>query len=174
VGFGEAVEIEHGAARLHGRVLEIGRDVAVVEVFEGTSGLTLGGTRVRFLARPLEVDVDIDMLGRSFDGRGEPIDGGAAPAADRHCVDGVPINCRPGLPPRLIQTGVSAIGSEPWCGAEAHLLGGTSPARCSQVVLSPPARRAGFAVVFAAIGVRHDVADSFRRPGGVEPRARCS
>jgi len=172
VGFGEAVEIEHGAARLHGRVLEIGREVAIVEVFEGTTGLTLGGTRVRFLARPLEVDVDVDMLGRSFDGRGEPIDGGAAPfAADRRNVNGVPINpVARDFPRDFIQTGVSAID-----GMNTLVRGQKLPifsasglphdALAAQVVRQArlPGEEGGFAVVFAAIGVRHDVADSFRR-----------
>jgi V/A-type H+-transporting ATPase subunit B len=172
VGFGEAVELEHAGVRLHGRVLEVGRDAAVVEVFEGTAGLTLGGTRVRFLARPLEVDVDVDMLGRTFSGRGEPLDGGAPPlAAERRDVNGMPINpVARDFPRDFIQTGVSAID-----GMNTLVRGQKLPifsaaglphdALAAQVVRQArlPGEEAGFAVVFAAVGVRHDVAEAFRR-----------
>jgi V/A-type H+-transporting ATPase subunit B len=172
VGYGEAVELEHAGVRRHGRVLEVGHDVAVVEVFEGTSGLTLAGTRARFRARPFEVAVGLEMLGRSFNGRGDPIDGAPIPlAAERRDVNGMPINpVARDFPRDFIETGVSAID-----GMNTLVRGQKLPifsvsglphdALAAQVVRQArlPGEESEFAVVFAAIGVRHDVAESFRR-----------
>ena len=172
IGYGEAVEIEHAGRLLHGRVLEVGRGVAVVEVFEGTAGLALRATRVRFLARPLETPVGIEMLGRTFDGRGEPLDGGPRPlAAELRDVNGMPINpVARDFPRDFIQTGVSAID-----GMNTLVRGQKLPifsasglhhdSLVAQVVRQArlPGEESEFAVVFAAIGVRHDVAESFRR-----------
>lgn len=172
VGYGEAVEIEHGPLRLHGRVLEVGREAAVVEVFEGTAGLTLGETRVSFLARPLEIDVDAQMLGRTFSGRGEPIDGGPAPlTAERRDVNGLPINpVARDFPRDFIQTGISAIDGMNTLvrGQKLPIFSGSGlshDALAAQVVRQArlPGEESAFAVVFAAVGVRHDVAQAFRR-----------
>jgi V/A-type H+-transporting ATPase subunit B len=172
VGYGEAVEIEHAGRLLHGRVLEVGRDVAVVEVFEGTAGLALRATCLRFLGRPLETPVGPEMLGRTFDGRGEPRDGGPRPlAADLRDVNGAPINpVARDFPRDFIQTGVSAID-----GMNTLVRGQKLPIFsasglphdqvAAQVVRQArlPGEESEFAVVFAAIGVRHDVAEAFRR-----------
>jgi len=172
VGFGEAVLIECSGARLHGRVLEVGRDVAVVEVFEGTTSLSLGATRLRFLGRPLEAPVGVEMLGRSFDGRGDPIDGGPPPlTAERRDVNGSPINpVARDYPREFVQTGISAID-----GMNTLVRGQKLPifsasglphdALAAQVVRQAclPGAESEFAVVFAAIGVKHDVAEIFRR-----------
>ena len=172
VSYGEAVEIECGARRLHGRVLEVGRDLAVVEVFEGTASLTLDDTQLRFLGRPLEAPVGIEMLGRTFNGRGDPIDGGPpALADDLRDVNGVPINpVARDYPREFIQTGVSAID-----GMNTLVRGQKLPifsasglphdALAAQVVRQACLRgeESQFAVVFAAIGVKHDVAQVFRR-----------
>jgi V/A-type H+-transporting ATPase subunit B len=172
VGYGEAVEIESAGRRLHGRVLEVGRDVAVVEVFEGTADLDLGGTRVRFLGRPLQVPVGAEMLGRTLDGRGEPIDGGPPPLeAEWRDVNGAPINpVARDFPRDFIETGVSAID-----GMNTLVRGQKLPlfsasglphdTLAAQIVRQAklPGEHTEFAVVFAAIGVKHDVALAFRR-----------
>jgi V/A-type H+-transporting ATPase subunit B len=172
VGYGEAVALECAGVPLHGRVLEIGREAAVIEVFEGTASLSLAATRVRFLGRPLEAPVGVEMLGRSFDGRGEPIDGGPPPlTAERRDVNGSPINpVARDYPREFIQTGVSAID-----GMNTLVRGQKLPifsasglphdALAAQIVRQAclPGEESDFAVVFAAIGVKHDVAEAFRR-----------
>jgi V/A-type H+-transporting ATPase subunit B len=172
VSFAEAVELECGGAWLHGRVLEVGRDVAVVEVFEGTANLALAGTRVRFLGRSLQVPVGIDMLGRTFNGRGDPIDGAPRPFASQwRDVNGVPINpVARDYPREFIQTGISAIDGMNTLvrGQKLPLFSASGLPHdevASQVVrqASLPGERGEFAVVFAAIGVKHEVAQVFRR-----------
>jgi V/A-type H+-transporting ATPase subunit B len=172
VGYGDAVEIEQRGRRLHGRVLAVGSDAAVVEVFEGTMGLSLPEVEVRFLGRPLEAPVGLEMLGRSFDGRGEPVDGGPRPLlVERRDVNGAPINpIARDYPRDFIQTGVSAID-----GMNTLVRGQKLPifsasglshdALAAQIVRQArlPGEESEFAVVFAAIGVSHDVAASFRR-----------
>jgi V/A-type H+-transporting ATPase subunit B len=112
VGYGEVAEIylPSGEKRL-GSVLEVGAGIAVVEVFVGTTGLTVEDTGVRFIGRPLELPVSIEMLGRVFNGRGEPIDGAPPPFATKWLdVNGSPINPTAREYPRdFIQTGLSAI-----------------------------------------------------------------
>jgi V/A-type H+-transporting ATPase subunit B len=172
VGYGEAAEIDCDGATLRGRVLEVGEDAAVVEVFERTAGLALASTRVRFLGRPLEIPVGAEMLGRTFDGRGDPIDGGPPPLmADRRDVNGMPINpVARDYPREFIQTGISAID-----GMNTLVRGQKLPifsasglphdALAAQVVRQAclPGQESEFVVVFAAIGVKHDVAQAFRR-----------
>jgi V/A-type H+-transporting ATPase subunit B len=172
VSYGEAVEIESAGARLHGRVVEIGREVALVEVFEGTARLSLEGTRVRFLGHPLETPVGEDMLGRTFNARGEPIDGAPAPlAADQRDVNGVPINpVARDYPREFVQTGISAID-----GMNTLVRGQKLPIfsasglphdlLAAQIVRQATllGEETQFAVVFAAIGVKHEVAQGFRR-----------
>jgi V/A-type H+-transporting ATPase subunit B len=172
VGFGEEVELESRGERLHGRVLEVGTDVAVVEVFEGTARLSLPDTRLRFLARPLATPVGEEMLGRSFDGRGEPLDGEPPPlACELRDVNGLPINpVARDYPRDFIQTGVSAID-----GMNTLVRGQKLPifsasglphdALAAQIVRQArlPGEESSFAVVFAAIGVKYEVAQAFRR-----------
>ncbi|MCP8318228.1 MAG: V-type ATP synthase subunit B, partial [Candidatus Methylarchaceae archaeon HK01B] len=83
VAFDELVEVESpdGGRRL-GKVLEVGEGRAVVEVFEGTSGISIVGTRARFLGRTMEIPVSSDLLGRIFDGIGRPVDGLAEPLSE--------------------------------------------------------------------------------------------
>ncbi len=77
VKFEELVDIEtQSGERRRGRVLEINGDVAVVQLFEGSAGINLKETKVRFLGKPLELGVSQDMIGRVFDGLGRPIDDG--------------------------------------------------------------------------------------------------
>jgi len=112
-GFDEQVEIVVPDSRpRHGRVLSISDEVAVIEVFEGTSGLNQASTRVRFLGRPFEIVVSREeVLGRVFGGLGQPLDGGPIPSkGERRDVNGFPINpVARAYPEEFIQTGISAI-----------------------------------------------------------------
>jgi len=185
VGYDEVVEIIDAQKRIRrGRVLEVGEDIAVVEVFAGTTGLSIEGTQVRFLGHPTHMPVSTEMLGRVFDGLGNPIDGGPAPLAERWAdVNGQPINPTARIYPRdMIQTGISAID-----GMNTLVLGQKLPIfsgsglphdkLAAQIVRQAAIlsdtegsesqetanREAGqSAIVFAALGVKHDVAEFFR------------
>ncbi|RLC70575.1 MAG: V-type ATP synthase subunit B [Chloroflexi bacterium] len=179
VGYDEVVEVFDSRGRLRrGRVLEVGEDIAVVEVFAGTTGLSIDDTRVRFLGEPLRIPVTEEMLGRVFDGLGEPIDGGPEPLADHYAdINGQPINPTARVYPRdYIQTGISAIDGMNTLvmGQKLPLFSGSGLPHdqlaaqiVRQATLGAPAgeassRTAQFAIVFAAMGVKHDVAAYFR------------
>jgi V/A-type H+-transporting ATPase subunit B len=179
VGYDEVVEIVDPQGRLRqGRVLEVGEDTAVAEVFAGTTGLSIEDTHVRFLGQPLHIPVAEEMLGRIFDGMGEPVDGGPQPLADQYAdVNGQPINPTARIYPRAyIQTGISAID-----GMNALVMGQKLPifsgsglphdqlaaqivrqATLGAPVGETPSQSEQFAIVFAAMGVKHDVAAYFR------------
>ena len=180
VGYDEVVEIQDSRGRLRrGRVLEVGEGVAVVQVFAGSTGLSIDGTRVRFLGTTLHMPVAEEMLGRIFDGLGNPIDGGPQPLTDRYAdVNGQPINPTARVYPRdYIQTGISSID-----GLNTLLRGQKLPifsgagiphdqltaqivrqATLGRVAGAPQSESEQFAIVFAAMGVKNDVADYFRR-----------
>ncbi|MGC9393731.1 MAG: V-type ATP synthase subunit B [Anaerolineae bacterium] len=175
VGYDEVVEIIDPRGRIrHGRVLEVGEEAAVVEVFAGTTGLSIDDTNVRFQGHPMQIPVSQEMLGRTFDGLGVPIDGGPMPLADRWAdVNGQPINPTARIYPRdIIQTGISAFD-----GMNALVLGQKLPIfsgsglphnqLAAQIVRQSniptiSKEQQQFAVVFAAMGIKHDVADFFR------------
>ena len=94
VSYDEVVEIRDSQNRLrHGRVLEVGEKFSVIQIFEGSTGLSIDGPRVRFLGDTLRIPVAEEMLGRVFDGLGNPIDGGPQPLTDKYAdVNGQPIN----------------------------------------------------------------------------------
>ena len=173
VGFDEIVEIidPAGRARL-ARVLDISDTQAVVQVLEGTTGLSNAATRVRFLGESFRLPVSKNMLGRVFDGLGRPFDGGPPPlAADRRDVNGMPINPYARRYPReFIQTGVSALD-----GMNALVRGQKLPIfsgnglphdrLAAQIVRQARLLESTveFSIVFAALGVKHDVAEFFIR-----------
>ncbi|MEM3254735.1 MAG: HAS-barrel domain-containing protein, partial [Fervidicoccaceae archaeon] len=112
VAFDELVEVELSSGeKRRGRVLDVSRGVAVIQVFEGTTGISTTGTIVRFLGKTLELGVSEDMLGRIFNGLGDPIDGGPSIIADdKRDINGEPLNpSSRAYPKDFIQTGVSAI-----------------------------------------------------------------
>ena len=112
VGYDELVEISDPAGHLRlGRVLDISETHAVVQVLEGTTGLSSRTLQARFLGESFRLPVSRNMLGRVFDGLGRPLDGGPPPlSADRRDVNGMPINPFARRYPReFIQTGLSAI-----------------------------------------------------------------
>ncbi|MCK6555830.1 V-type ATP synthase subunit B [Candidatus Binatia bacterium] len=173
VGYGELAEIVSPTGQtLHGRVLELRHDLAVVEVLEGTSELSVAETRVRFLGHPLQVPVAREMLGRVFDGLGRPLDGAPPPLAEAlRDVNGEPINpVRRDYPRDCIQTGISTIDGMNTLvrGQKLPIFSGSGlphDALAAQIVRQATIPGAGeqFAVVFAAIGVNHDVAAFFQR-----------
>lgn len=112
VGYDEIVEIEApGGGEKRGQVLEVEEGRAVVQVFEGTSGLDSSETKVRFTGSSMEFPVSMDLMGRVFSGRGDPIDGGPEIIPDEERdINGAPINpSARDYPTDFIQTGVSAI-----------------------------------------------------------------
>jgi V/A-type H+-transporting ATPase subunit B len=180
VGYDEVVEVTDSQGRLRrGRVLEVGERATVVEVFAGTTGLTLDDTSVRFLGGPLQIPVAEEMLGRVFDGLGTPIDGGPMPLTDRYAdINGQPINPTARVYPRdYIQTGISAIDAMNTLvmGQKLPIFSGAGMPHdqlaaqiVRQATLGSPAgattaHSEEFVIVFAAMGVKHDVADFFRR-----------
>jgi len=83
VTYDELVEVElHDGSVRRGKVLEVNGDTAVVQLFDSAAGINLAQSKVRFLGHPLQLGVSTDMLGRVFNGMGEPIDGGPEILAD--------------------------------------------------------------------------------------------
>lgn len=172
VKYDELVEIElQNGTKRQGRVLEINRDKAVVQLFEGSSGINLKNSKVRFLARPLEISVSEDMLGRVFDGLGRPKDNGPSIIPDRRMdINGSPLNpVSRDYPSEFIQTGISAIDGLNTLvrGQKLPVFSGSGLphaelaaqiARQSKVLNSD----SNFAVVFAAIGITFEEAEFFR------------
>ena len=112
VKYEELVEIElQTGEKRRGRVLEINEDKAMIQLFEGSTGINLKGTVARFLGRPLELGVSMDMIGRVFDGLGRPIDGGPNLIPEKKVdTNGIPINpVSRDYPDEFIQTGISCI-----------------------------------------------------------------
>ena len=112
VRYDELVEIELGnGEKRRGRVLEIESTRVLVQVFEGTSGIDIADTKVRFIGKVLTLPVSRDMLGRVFNGRGDPIDGGAPLIAEKKLdINGMPMNpYSRDFPSEFIQTGISTI-----------------------------------------------------------------
>jgi V/A-type H+-transporting ATPase subunit B len=112
VGYNELAEVRGADGRVRlGLILESSDTLVAMQVFEGTMGLTIPETRVRFFGRPLEIPVSREMLGRVFDGIGRPRDDGPVPISELSLdVNGLPINPTAREYPRqFIQTGISAI-----------------------------------------------------------------
>lgn len=171
VGLGEIVEIRDATGTMRmGQTLEVDEQRAVVQVFEGTSGLSVQGLRVAFLGKPLEIPVDRDMLGRVFDGLGRPIDGAPQVMTDRMLnVNGLPVNPWSREYPRdFIQTGISAIDGMNTLirGQKLPIFSGSGMPH--NLIAAQIARQAKiltaeeeFIVIFAAMGVKFDVAKFF-------------
>ncbi|MBV6451816.1 MAG: V-type ATP synthase subunit B [Anaerolineae bacterium] len=180
VSYDEVVDVEDARGQhRRGRVLEVGEGFAVIQVFAGSTGLSIDGTRVRFLGNTLHMPVAEEMLGRIFDGLGNPIDGGPEPLTDVYRdVNGQPINPTARIYPRdYIQTGISTIDGVNTLlrGQKLPLFSGAGmphdqlaaqivrQATLGRVAGAPHTEGEEFAIVFAAMGVKNDVADYFRK-----------
>ncbi|MCX7828502.1 MAG: V-type ATP synthase subunit B [Thermanaerothrix sp.] len=172
VGYGELVEVvpEDGLPR-RGRVVLVSQKAITVQVFEGTSDLVPSSTSVRFLKRPLEISLSKSMLGRTFNGIGEPIDGcGPVYGGKRVPVNGLPLNPVARQYPRnFIHTGISAIDTLTTLirGQKLPIFSGNGlPHNRLAVQIATQAKIVGdesFAVCFAGIGIKHDDASFFMR-----------
>ena len=179
VAFDELVEITSpdGGTRL-GQVLDVTADSAVVQVFGGTENLSQRDTKTRFLGESLRIPVSRDMLGRVFDGLARPKDGLPAPlTAERRDVNGMPVNPYAREYPRdFIQTGISSIDLMNTLvrGQKLPIFSGNGlPHNRMAAQIARQAKllneKVDFAIVFAAMGVKYDVArffiDSFEKSG---------
>jgi len=172
MSFGELVEVvAHTGEERLGQVIEISENIAVIQVFEGTSDLDVEKTRVRFTGEPIKLRVSMDLLGRTFDGRGRVIDGGPEPIhVDEWDVYGAPINpYSRAHPSEFIQTGISVIdGMNPLVrGQKLPIFSGSGLPHMllvSQIVRQAKVRGEGeaFIVVFGAMGITADEARWFR------------
>lgn len=182
VKYDELVEVElQTGEKRRGKVLEINGSKAMVQLFEGSSGINLKGTKARFLGRPLELGVSEDMLGRIFDGMGNPIDNGPSIIPDkRFDINGEAINpVSRDFPSEFIQTGISAID-----GLNTLVRGQKLPVFSGsglphKELAAQIARQAtvlnsssSFAVVFAAIGITFEESqffvDEFKETGAID------
>ena len=177
VSFEEMAELvlEDGTVRT-GRVVLLEGSRAVIQVFEGTSGLSLTNTKTRLLGHPMELALSRELLGRVFSGSGRPIDGLGEVFAERfEDINGSPINPVSRVYPRnYIRTGISSIDALMTLirGQKLPIFSGSGMSHnklAAQIVRQARVTEQGsedasqnFCVVFAAMGVKNDVADYFR------------
>jgi len=156
-----------------GRIIEIYEDKAVIQVFEGTEGMSLDNTRTRLSGRPMEIALSPEILGRTFNGIGQPLDGMVPVVSEKHWnINGLPLNpVTREYPRNFIQTGISAIDGLTTLirGQKLPIFSGNGlphdrlAAQIVQQASLGGASDEKFAIVFAAMGVKYDVADFFRR-----------
>ncbi|MBE6901458.1 MAG: V-type ATP synthase subunit B [Ruminococcaceae bacterium] len=166
------IRLNDGTERI-GRVVEMEGDRVILQVFEGTNGISLGNTRTSFSGKPLEIPLATEMLGRVFNGAGRPIDGlGPVFPEKMGDVNGQALNPVARQYPRnYIHTGISSIDALMTLirGQKLPIFSGSGLSHnklAVQIVKQAKiAEESGaeFAVVFAAMGVQNDVADYFRR-----------
>ncbi|MFH1588916.1 MAG: V-type ATP synthase subunit B [Candidatus Diapherotrites archaeon] len=173
VGFGELVQIKAPNGELkNGQVLDVTTDAAVVQVFEGTSGIDTKNTKVKFLGETIKLKVSDKMLGRVFDGFGRPIDKGpeVVPQAVKD-IYGSSINPSSRSPPNdFIQTGISAIDTNNTLvrGQKLPIFSGSGlPHNKLAVQIARQAKVIGkkekFAIIFASMGSTFEEAEFFRK-----------
>ena len=172
--YDEIVEfvVDHKTKKM-GRIVELNEDKAIIQVFEGTENMSLDNTHTRLMGRPMEVTVSPEMLGRTFNGIGQPIDDmGPLISEDKRDVNGLPLNpVRREYPRNYIQTGISAIDGLTTLirGQKLPIFSGNGlPHDQLAAQIVKQASLGGdsdedFAIVFGAMGVKHDVADFFRK-----------
>ena len=182
VKYDELVDIElHTGEKRRGKVLEINGSKAMVQIFEGSTGINLKGTKAKFLGRPLELGVSEDMVGRVFDGMGRPNDNGPEIIPEKRVdINGEAINpMARDFPSEFIQTGISAID-----GLNTLVRGQKLPVFSAsglphKELAAQIARQAKvlnsdskFAIVFAAIGITFEEAeffvDEFKKTGAID------
>ena len=172
--FDEIVEMTVGGTEKKlGRIVEVYEDKAVIQVFEGTDGMALRNTHTRLTGHPMELAVSEEMLGRTFNGIGTPIDGLGDIRSDiRLDINGKPLNpVTREYPRNYIRTGISAIDGLTTLirGQKLPIFSGNGLPHdhlAAQIVQQASLGEDSdeeFAIVFAAMGVKHDVADFFRK-----------
>lgn len=170
----EIVEfVVEGNQKKIGRIVEIYEDKAVIQVFEGTENMSLTNTHTKLTGHPMEVALSPDMLGRTFNGIGEPIDDlGPITSTLRRNINGLPLNpVKREYPRNYIRTGISAIDGLTTLirGQKLPIFSGNGLPHdqlAAQIVKQASLGDDSdeqFAIVFAAMGVKHDVAEFFRR-----------
>jgi len=188
VKYDEIAEIKLATGEVRrGKVLEVDGGRVLVQLFEGTTGLNLAESRVRFLERRVELPVSVDILGRIFDGLGRPIDGGPAILAEsREDINGSPINPDArNYPSEFIQTGISAIDGMNTLvrGQKLPIFSGSGLPHnelAAQIARQAKVISLGiganleekFAVVFGAMGITFEEANffitDFKKTGAIE------
>ncbi len=175
------IELSNGEIRLC-QVLEIDGSDALVQLFDSSTGINLSSSKVRFLGHPLQLGVSEDMLGRVFDGMGNPIDGGPDILPDAYMdINGLPMNpAARNYPSEFIQTGISAIDGLNTLvrGQKLPIFSGSGlPHAALAAQIARQAKVLGdqagnFAVVFAAIGITFEESEyfiqEFRRTGAID------
>ena len=175
------IELPDGTIR-RCKVLEVNGDNAVVQLFEASSGINLANSKVRFLGHPLQLGVSGDMLGRVFNGMGQPIDGGPEILAEEYRdINGLPMNpAARDYPNEFIQTGISSIDGLNTLvrGQKLPIFSGSGlPHNNLAAQIARQAKVLGdeganFAVVFAAIGITFEESnffvEEFTRTGAID------
>ena len=164
------MKLTDGTQRV-GRIVMIEGEKCVIQVFEGTTGFSLGNTRTTLSGHPMMVDLSPEILGRTLDGLGRPIDGlGEIYPEHRRDVNGSPINPVSRVYPRnYIRTGISSIDALATLirGQKLPIFSGSGMKHNELAVqIVKQADVSGgddFAIVFAAMGVKNDVADYFKK-----------
>ena len=182
VTYGELAQIRMPDGSLRqGRVLEVNQNRAVVQVFEGTTGISPQNTKVKFLGRGQEIGVSPDILGRIFDGSGRPVDNGPEIIPDKRInINGQPMNpCARDYPNEFIQTGISTIDllNTLVRGQKLPIFSGSGLSHsrmAAQIARQAKVLKTGekFAVIFAAMGITFEESnyfiEDFRRTGAIE------
>lgn len=171
--YGEIVEIMTDGKKKKGKVVQLDEDKVIIQVFESTTGLSIHNTSVTFTGKPLEISLSKEILGRMFNGTGEAIDdGGEIFSENRYNVNGRPINPVARLYPRnFIQTGISSIDCLTTLirGQKLPIFSGNGMPHnelAAQIVNQAKLSESSgeeFGIVFAAMGVKHDDADFFKK-----------
>ena len=175
------IELPTGETR-RCKVLEVNGENAVVQLFENSAGINLAGSKIRFLGHPLQLAVSDDMLGRVFNGMGQPIDGGPEILAEAHRdINGLPMNpAARDYPNEFTQTGISSIDGLNTLvrGQKLPIFSGSGlPHANLAAQIARQAKVLGgdagnFAVVFAAIGITFEESEyfinDFKRTGAID------
>ena len=174
------IELPNGDVR-RCKVLEVEGDRAVVQLFESAQGINLAESKVRFLGHPQQLAVSEDMLGRVFNGMGQPIDGGPEILAEAHLdINGLPMNpAARAYPAEFIQTGVSTIDGLNTLvrGQKLPIFSGSGLPHANLAAqiarqAKVPGDEGKFAVVFAAIGITFEESEffvqEFKRTGAID------
>lgn len=180
--YDELVQIKQASGDIrYGKILEVNRDKALVQLFEPSEGLKISDARAKLLGHGVQLGVSADMLGRVFDGMGNPIDGGDKIIAEKYMdINGLPMNpAARDFPSEFIQTGVSAIDGLNTLvrGQKLPVFSGSGLPHAelaAQIARQAKVRGTNdkFAVVFAAIGITFEESEffiqDFRRTGAID------